>query len=167
MRAVFGGLLLTILLLGTASAQSGGTGQLAGRATLGVRGCGTDRQPNLAVNVTMNADGTWTAGDGEGNAFSGTWTPRGSSGRAVDLAFDAATEADLVATIVDDVGVLCDASGAVTVTATVAKRFRLKLNRRLDRAKLALLYVIRGRANNRSGSARYRIRAEGPFVPAG
>jgi hypothetical protein len=119
------------------------------------------------VNVTMNADGTWTAGDGEGNVFSGTWSPRGSNGRAFDLAFDAATEADLVATLVEDVGVLCDAPGGVTVTAIVPKRFRLKLNRRLDSAKLALLYVLKGRANNRAGSARYRIRAEGPFVPAG
>jgi hypothetical protein len=165
MRRALGGLLLTVLLLGIAGAQSGGTGQLTGRATLGVRGCGADRQPNLSVNVAIDADGTWTAGDGDGNVFSGTWAPRGSSGRAFDLAFDAATEADLVATIVEDVGVLCDAS-AVAVTAIVPKRFRLKLNRRLDRAKLALLYVIKGRANNRSGSARYRIRAAGPFVPA-
>lgn len=167
MRRVFVGLLLAVVLLATAGAQSGGTGQLAGRATLGVRGCGADRQPNLAVNVTLNADGTWEAGDGEGNVFSGTWVSRGSSGRAFDLAFDAATEADLVATIAEDVGALCDAPGGVTVTAIVPKRFRLKLNRRLDGAKLALLYVIKGRANNRSGSARYRIRAEGPFVPAG
>ena len=109
--------------------------------TLGVRGCGADRDPDFSAAVTLTADGTWTASDAEGDLFGGTWVPLGVSGRAFDLSFDAATEADLIATVAEDVGVLCDTPGAV-------------------------LYVFRGYAGNRAGSARYRIRARGPFVAA-
>ena len=166
-RILSTGLLLAIALLKPAGAQTpAGIAQLAGRAALGVRGCGADRDPNFSTTVTMLGDGTWSAHDVEGDLFGGTWVPRGTSGRAFDLAFDAATEADLIATIAEDVGLLCDAPGTVTVISSLRKRFALKLNRRLDKVKLALVYVFKGRAGDRSGSARYRIRAKGPFAPA-
>lgn len=157
--------LLALAVVAPAGAQTGNA-MLAGRARLGVRGCGADRDPNFSTTVTMVGDRTWTARDTEGDLFGGTWAPHGTSGRAFDLSFDAATEADLIATIIEDVGVLCDTPGAVTVTSARRQRFLLKLNRPLSKAKLALLYVFEGHAGNRSGSARYRIRAKGPFVPA-
>jgi len=159
-------LLVLLLSAGVGAQVSTGTAQLAGRGKLAVRGCGADRQPNFSSTVAVLADGTWTAADAEGEQFGGTWVAVGSRGQAFDLFFDAGTEADLVATIAEDIGVLCDAPEGVVVTSTVRKRFALKLNRAHTRAKLVLRYVLKGRANNRSGSAVYRIRAKGPFVPA-
>ena len=113
--------------------------------------------------MTLLADGTWAGADGAGDTFAGTWAAVGTRGRTFDLFFDAATEADLVQTVIEDVGVLCDASGVV-VTSVARKRFALALNR--AKAKLVLRYVFQGQANGRSGSAVYRLRAKGPFVPA-
>ena len=70
-----------------------------------------------------------------------------------------------MATVVADVGLLCDAPDVI-VTSTVRKRFTLTLNRAGTKAKLVLRYAFKGRANDRSGSAGYRIRAKGPFAPA-
>jgi hypothetical protein len=158
--------LLVLVLCANADAQvPAGTAQLAGSAKLAARGCGADREPNFSSTVTLLADGSWTAADPEGVLFGGSWVTVGSSGRKVDLYFDAATEADLIATVTADLGLLCDAPDVV-VTSAVRRRFTLTLNRAGTKAKLVLRYVFKGRANNRSGSAGYRIRAKGPFAPA-
>ena len=158
-----------LLVLGAcAEAQvPAGTAQLAGNAKLAVRGCGADREPHFSSTVTVLADGSWTAADAEGDLFGGTWAAAAPAGRQFDLFFDAATEADLVGTVAEDVGLLCDAPGGVDITSVVRKRFTLKLNGAHTKAKLVLRYLFKGHANGRSGSAGYRIRAKGPFVPAG
>jgi hypothetical protein len=158
-----------LALAACATADTGtpaGTLQLTGSAKLAVRRCGVDREPSFAATVTLLADGTWAGAGDPGDAFAGTWTAVGTRGRIFDLFFDAATEADLVETVTDDVGVLCDAPGGVVVTSVARKRFALALNRARTKAKLVLRYVFAGQANGRSGSAVYRLRAKGPFVPA-
>jgi hypothetical protein len=141
-----------------------GTAQITGGAKLAVRRCGVDRDPNFAGTVALLTDGTWAGADAAGDAFAGTWTAVGTRGRSFDLFFDAATEADLIQTVVDDVGVLCDAPGGVVVTSVARKRFVLALNRARTKATLVLRYVFQGRANDRQGTAVYRVRAKGPFV---
>jgi hypothetical protein len=144
-----------------------GTAQLTGSAQLAVRRCGNDREPRFSTTVTLLADGTWMAASEEGVLFTGTWVPVGSDGRTYDLFFDAETETNLVGTVAEDVALLCDAPEGAVVTSITRKRFALKLNRAHTKAKLALRYVFKGRANNRPGSAAYRVRAKGPFTPAG
>lgn len=159
---------LFVLALGAyAQAQApAGTAHLAGTAKLAVRGCGADKEPHFSSTVTLLADGSWSATDSEGDTFAGTWVAGAPAGRRFDLALDAGTEADLVATVASDVGLLCDAPGDVVVTSTVRKRFTLTLNRTRTKAKLVLRYAFRGTANGRSGTAGYRVRAKGPFTAA-
>ena len=165
-RPRIAGVLLALGLVAIAGAETPtGTAQLSGKASVAVRGCGADRDPSFSATVTWFGDGTWKAADSEADLFGGTWTSVGAGGRTLDLFFDAETEADLISTIAEDVGVLCDL-GSVTVTSSVRKLFTLKLNRAATKAKVVLRYVFKGHAGNRTGSAKYRVRAKGAFAPA-
>jgi hypothetical protein len=150
---------------GDASAQTpAGAGQLSGTSVLAVKGCGRDRDPALVLLVTLGPDGSWMAEDQEGARFGGTSAPIGSSGRKLDLSFDAETEAAFRARAAADVGELCQAPA--TVESAVKKAFTLKLNRKLTRAKLALRYVFTGTAGGIPGRATQRVSTKGPWVPA-
>jgi hypothetical protein len=160
---VAGALFLTFAVVNQAGAQPG-NGQLAGRSVLAVKGCG--RQPaSFAATVAIDADGTWSGQDSEGEHFAGTWTPKGVSGRKLEVAFDPETEAALVAALVSDIALLCDASEPITVSSVTKKVFRLTVNRKRTRAALVLRYAVKGSAGGRSGTARYRVKAKGPWTP--
>lgn len=152
--------MLALGLPGAVRAQVGGSGQLVGKSILSVQGCGRDRA-NLATSIAVAGDGTWTAQSPDGT-FSGTHTPRGTSGRKLDLRFDAQTEAEFIAGVAEDVGKLCEAPA--TVTLAELKTFLLKLNRKRTKAKLTLSYRFEGAAAGVSGTAKYRLRAKGPWA---
>ena len=165
MKPLVVALCLTIVTVTGAGAQEAGSGQLAGQSILAARGCGRDRGSFSAL-VAIDGAGTWNAQEAEGARFTGTWTPKGRSGRRFELAFDPATEAAFVAVIVGDVPALCHVPGPVTVTSVVKRSFKLVLNRKRTRGTLILGYAIKGSAAGRSGTATYRVKAKGPWTAA-
>ena len=150
-------------LLASSSAWAlDGSATLAGRSALHVAGCGTHRA-SLSQTLVVGADGTWSAVSSD-DQFSGTWTPLGRSGRKIRMALDAASTAALVASVAEEIGPLCEITGIV-ITATRAKVVTLKLDRRQTKAKLLVRYVIKGKADGRSGTAVYKVTASGPWTP--
>ncbi len=149
----------------TQAAADPGSAQLAGRSVLAIEGCGRDRAMFLAT-VDVDAGGTWSAQESEGATFSGTWTPKGRSGRKADMTFDPGTEAAFVAVLLSDIAERCELTTPISVTATRTRVFRLTVNRKRTRGTLVLGYGVKGRSGGRSGTASYQIRAKGPWTPA-
>jgi hypothetical protein len=147
----------------TPAAAQPGSGDLVGRSLLASKGCGRQRA-SFGLAVLVDAGGTWTAQDSEGRRFAGAWTPRGASGRRLEVSFGPEAEAAFVAVLAGDVARLCEAP--VVVESAVKKAFVLTVNRRRTRMALVLRYVLRGSAGGRSGTARYRLKAKGPWTPA-
>ena len=139
-----------------------GSGSLAGRSQLGIRGCGTHRA-QFSATLTVAADGTWMAQTDEGGRVAGTSTPVGRSGRKLHLSLDAPSTAGLAADVAQEVVILCD-SGAVVVTSTHANTLTLSLNRRLTKVKLVMRFTVQGTARGRSGKATYRLTGNGSWT---
>jgi hypothetical protein len=156
---------LLFAMLSQAAADPG-SAQLAGRSVLAIEGCGRDRAMFLAT-VDVDAGGTWSAQESEGATFSGTWTPKGRSGRKVEMAFDAGTAAGFLDVLLGDITELCDLTTPISVTSARMKICRLILNRKRTRVTLVLDYAIKGRADRRSGTASYHVRAKGAWTAAG
>ena len=146
-----------------AGADVSGSGALTARSLLRVKGCGK-QAGSFGLLAVVRSDGTWDAQDTQGVGYSGTHTPLGSSGRRVDVQFDASSMSTFVGNLVTDASQLCGTT--VTVISTVRKTFSLRLNRRGTVAKLALVYLATGSAGGRQGSARFQLKAAGPWTPA-
>jgi len=153
-------LVMTIILPATADALTG-TVALSGTSKLAPRGCGKD-QGAFATSLVVADDGTWSA-QSEDASFAGTYTPKGRSGRKLALAFDEASMAGLIASIVEDVSMLCEAPA--TVTESRPKAMTLVVNRKLTSATLVVRYLFKGTAAGGSGTATYRLRGKGTWVP--
>ena len=156
---------LTAALVGPfeeAGAQVPGSGLLAGRLLFRVKGCGKETGP-LGITAVAGANGTWTAQTSEGSSYAGTLAALGTSGRKLDLQFGAASESAFVAGLAADASSLCGAS--VAVSSSVRKKFVLQLNRAGTVAKLTLIYTFTGSAGGRQGTAKYRLKAVGPWTP--
>jgi hypothetical protein len=164
-RAFVSALILAIgvVTAGDARAQATGSGALAARSVLRIKGCGT-RTGSFGLVALANGDGTWSAQDTAGTGYAGTYTMLGSTGRKLDLQFDASTMTAFVSSLSADAADLCGLP--VTVTSSMRKKFLLRINRRGTRAKLVLVYVFTGSAGGRQGSARYQLRAAGPWTAA-
>lgn len=159
------GVFALVLALGVsreAGAQVPGSGVLAGRLVLRVKGCGKVSGP-LGVTAAAGSSGAWSALDSEGASYSGTHAPLGASGRKLDLHFGVASENSFVAELAADAAGLCGAP--VTVSSALRKKFVLQLNRAGTVAKLTLIYTFTGSAGGRQGTAKYRLRAVGPWTP--
>ena len=146
-----------------AGADVSGSGALSGRFIFRVRGCGAN-VGSLGLLAVVRSDGTWDAQDTRGVGFSGTHAPFGAKGRSADLQFDASSTSTFVDGLVTDATQLCGTT--VTVLSTVRKKFRLRLNRRGTVAKLALVYLATGTASGLQGTARFQLKAAGPWTPA-
>ena len=155
------GLGLALVAPQHAGAQLPGSGALAARSTVRVKGCGGISQA-LGLIAVARSDGTWDAEDTLGTGWSGTHVPRGSSGRKLDLQFDAPSMSRFVAAVADDAAALCEQP--VTVSSAVRKKFLLRVNRRGTVAKLAIVYVFTGSAGGRPGSATYRLKGTGTWT---
>jgi hypothetical protein len=155
---------LALAIASPAAAQAG-SGQLTGHGALAVRGCGRQRF-SFTATVATAADATWNGQDSDGNRFGGTWTPKGTKGKKLDLAFDAESEGAFVATILSNITERCETPGPIVVSAVTRKIFRITLNRKGTRATLVLRYTVRGSAGGRSGTARYGLTAKGPWTAA-
>jgi hypothetical protein len=156
-------LALPLLLPRPAHALAGSTA-LTGASVLAVHGCGHDRSTLTAV-LQVADGGTWTVLSQDGPSFTGTYVPKGKSGRKLVLTVAAASEQAIAATAVADIEALCNAQGVV-VTAVRAKVLTLTLDKKLTTAKLVVRYLLKGSANGRSGTATLRITAKGPWTPA-
>ena len=162
------GLLLPALLgLGLTAAPDvgaqgvSGSGTLKGTGTLAVQRCGRDRL-HAQAQVVVAAGGTWSATTSEGAAFSGTSVPSGTSGRQLDLSFDAGSEVAFVASMASNAAELCHTS--VVVTSAAKQKLLLSINRRGSRAKLVLRYTGTGVGGGRSGWARSGLTLKGPWT---
>jgi hypothetical protein len=163
MRSVATALAFLALVASGAGAQVTGSGAFSARSVFRVRGCGISAGSFGLIGV-VRSDGTWDAQDTQGTGYSGTHAPVGASGRKLDLQFDASSaNAFVEARGVDATG-LCEAE--VRVISAVRKKFLLRVNRRGTVAKLALVYVFTGAAAGRQGTARYQLKAVGPWTPA-
>jgi hypothetical protein len=160
------GIALCLVLVVTQAGAQSGNGQVVGHSVLAIKGCGQQRASFSAAIVTA-ADGTWTGQDSDGQSFTGTWTAKGPSGRKLELAFDPETEAGFVSGLVGDIVERCETPGPITVRSVAKKAFALVVNRKQTRLTLVLRYVVTGSAGGRSGTARYRVKAKGPWTPAG
>lgn len=156
------GLVLLLGLGATAEAFSG-SGTLKGTGSLAVQRCGQGRL-HAKATVAVAADGTWTASTTEGALFSGTSVPVGTSGRQLDLSFDAGSEAGFIGSMASDAAELCHTS--IEVTSVLKKAFVLTLNRRATRAKLKLRYAGTGVGGGRAGWARSGLTLSGRWTPS-
>jgi hypothetical protein len=147
---------------GTAHGEAG-TGNLSGKGTIAVRGCGKQRL-SIDVRVVVRDDATWEAEDAEGARFAGTYVVGTPNGRKLELTFDAPSTATFVMAASEEVAFLCEAP--VTVASVDRRKFSLRLNRKRTKAVFVLLYRLTGSAAGESGSARYRITAKGPWTAA-
>lgn len=137
-----------------------GDGVLSGRAKLKVKGCGRGKA-DVAVDVLVDADGTWMASDGT-SAFSGTGGVGGKGGRRLTIALDTDSTATLIGRIETDAGTLC--GDTVTATNVEARKTVLKVNGKRTRAKLILVYVGTGVGSDGApGKAKYRLVVSGAW----
>jgi hypothetical protein len=158
------GLALTLLAASDARAQIPGGGSLVGVAVLRAKGC---RKAAAAVGlpvVVAQSDGTWGAVDAANVVYTGTYSLLGPTGRKLDLLFDASSETTLVDGLAASASQLCGA--AVTVTSSVRKKFLLLLKptKKGTVARLTLIYILTGSAGGRQGTAKYVMKAAGPWV---
>jgi hypothetical protein len=156
------GLLSAEAIVARAAAQTiSGSGTLKGSGLLAVQRCGRARL-RARAQVVVAPDGTWTATTDDGVAFSGTSVLAGTSGRKLDLSFDASSETGFVGSMAGDAAELCRTG--IQVTSVTKKQFFLAINKRRSRATLVLRYTGTGIGNGRSGWARSSLRLEGRWT---
>lgn len=168
MRVVFRGMFVVCCLLLTmtlAASQAGaqfisGSGLLEGKDKIAVQRCGRD--PGIiTAAVMMSSDGGWSASV-EGLGYTGSYGPKGASGRKFDLFFDGASELQFVTALEGFAADLCGVS--VTATSAERKKFTLKLNRKRTKAVVLLKYRFEGTGDGRSGRAKYTFKLKGPWA---
>ena len=140
-----------------------GTATLTGTGKLGVSGCGSRRSPLSAV-VTIANDGTWTSQSGYGT-LAGTYASVGKTGRKIRLTLDDSASTLLVGEIVNAVQVACNLP-SITVKSTPVRKAILTISKTLTTAKLAVRWVVKGRAEGHAGTATLTLRGHGNWAPA-
>lgn len=149
------------VLVPVAEAQVAGGGVASGTDKLRVKKCGKGKSPAV-LTFTLFVDGTWSAVDEENLGFSGTYVE--ASTRKVELAFDPASAALFEGVLASSASALCEQS--VQVTSAVAKKFFLRRNTRRTKAKVRIKYAFTGMADGKSGTAKYVLKAGGPYSEA-
>ena len=139
-----------------------GSAPLTGSSVLALRGCGRHRG-TVATLVALANDGTWTAMSQEGPVFTGTYTPKGRSGRKFALVMAPASEQAFVADTAAEITTACELTGVV-VTEVVPKVMKLSLDKKLTTAKLLVRYRFRGASDQGSGRASIKIAGKGPWT---
>jgi hypothetical protein len=158
-------LALALAIVAPTSAHAlSGTASLEGFAKLVVKGCGAHRTA-LSATLLVASDGTWSAQSSDADSFTGTYTTVGRSGRKLRLTVDDPSAAALVASVAEDIAILCD-TPPVTVTSSRPKAVTLALDRTLQKAKLVVRWVLKGSAGGRSGTATYKVQARGAWIPS-
>jgi len=147
------------LMASSAEAQLGGIGTASGTDKLRVKGCGKGKAP-AAFNFTVSDDGTWFARDEEGYFFSGGYSA--VSAKKFDLRFDSGSEALFVANLENVASSLC--GQGVNVTSAVRQKFFLKVNKKRTKAKVRAKYSLTGTAGGEPGTAKYILKAAGPYT---
>lgn len=146
---------------GAGASEFPGTGALAGKAKLKVRPCGKTTE-EVALDILVSPDGAWTLSDGI-DGFAGAGAILGKAGRKLGLELDAPSMTALVALLEGDASELC--GGPVAATDAVVRKAVLKVNAKGTRARLVLLLVATGVADDGSaGKAKYRVVAKGTWV---
>ena len=156
------GLALTLLAASDARAQIPGGAALGGVAVLRAKGCHRG-VATVGLIAVAQSDGTWGAVDAANVVYTGTYSLLGPTGRKLDLLFDAASETTLVDGLAASASQLCGAP--VTVTSSVRKKFLLQLKptKKGTVARLTLIYILTGSAGGRQGTAKYVMKAAGPW----
>ena len=146
------------LMVSSVDAQVIGSGNASGTDKLRVKGCGKGKAPAI-LNFTLFSDGTWVAVDEEGINLSGSHTA--VSDKKFDLAFDASSETVFVGVLASAASEICQQS--VSVTSALRKKFFLKRNKKRTKAKVRVKYSFTGTAAGESGTAKYILKAGGPY----
>ena len=152
-----------LLALPTIVHAMSGTATLTGTGRLGVSGCGSRRTPLSAI-VTIANDATWTSQSGYGT-LAGTYASVGKTVRKVLLTLDSSASTLLVGEIVSAVQVACHLP-PITVKSTPVRRAILTISKKLTTAKLAVRWVVRGKAGGHAGTATLTLRGHGNWAPA-
>lgn len=157
------GLALILLAATDARAQIPGGGILGGIAVLRAKGCHRG-VAEVGLFAVAQSDGTWGALDAANVVYTGTYSLLGSTGRKLDLLFDAASESTLIDGLAASASQLCGTP--VTVLSSVRKKFllQLKVTKKVTIARLTLIYAFTGSAGGRQGTAKYVMKAAGPWM---
>lgn len=138
-----------------------GTAVMAAKQKLAVRRCGKEGGIS-GLTFTVGAGGTWNAETDDATVFAGTSTPLGTSGRKLELTFDAGSLAAFVDALASDATSLCGA--AVIVETAEREIFRFGVNRRGTKATLVLKYRFTGQAGGQPGTATFKLKAKGTWT---
>jgi hypothetical protein len=162
-RALGGGVglcLTFILTAGVAQAQlNSGFGSLEGKEKLKVSGCGSDGG-FLVADATV-ANGMWSVSS-FGRTYSGSLIQEDSNGRKFTALFDTSSRSLLIDVLTDWAEDIC---GIPISNIQVEFRKRnLKVNKRMDKAKIVLKMRATGQTSEGTGTAKYKLKLKGPFA---
>jgi len=158
MRALALALLLALPSV-AATAQTAGSGTVAGADRIKASGCGKESSP-ISIAVTIDGAGAWTADVG-GDVLSGT---SNTIGRSANLTLDQASLSLLDTVLEDLASQLCEET--VSISSLGVTRARVKINKRQTSAKLSFKAIGTGTSASGSGAGSYRIKAKGAWTPA-
>jgi hypothetical protein len=162
-RALGGGigLCLTFLLTaGVAQAQlTSGFGVLAGKEKLKVSRCGSDGGV-LVADATV-ANGRWSV-TSFGRTYSGSLIQEDSNGRKFTALFDTSSRWLLIDVLTDWAEDICGV--AISNIQVEFKKKKLKVNKRMDQAKIVLKMRATGQTSEGEGTASYKLKLKGPFA---
>ena len=140
-----------------ASAQvPAGTGTLNGSQSLKVRHCGKVSD-SVNAAVTLGSGGAFSISNA-GDILTGTSS---TNGRVTTLTLDAASQGEAHDLIEEGASEACDTD--VTITNVTFSQAQLKVSKRGTSAKLQVKASAQGMANGETGSAKYKLKATGPW----
>jgi len=161
------GCLVAVALLASAAlGQSfpAGSGTFSGKGKLKVPGCDKVSAPSSGSLYTLDANGVFTESDpGSDATIVGSAQPIGSNGRAFAISYAPGALDELVPLIEEVSSLLCQSTftlDSIQATST------LKLNKRLDRAKLRGRLTYAGNALGVARTGRLKTKERGPWTTA-
>ncbi len=152
--------LMFLLTAGIAQAQlTDATGTLEGKKKFKVKGCGKDR--DFVIADLAVADGSSWSVVINGDSFTGALAQTDAKGRKFNAIFDQGSEALLNSILQDWAEDLCWAS--VDNIIIDSRKGRLKVNKRLNKAKIKIEYKGSGVVDGEREKFKYSIKFKGPI----
>ena len=144
---------------GDVHAANGFAKKLTGKEKISVSGCGRDTANLKISNLKIRSDRTWKAKI-DGKTLEGTYT-QNNGGRNLKLKMNSRTKRRVLNALANWAAEVCE--NDVTGEKLTKVDFKVKLNKKRNRAKGTVLIKAKGRSSEGPGKATYTAQISGNY----